>query len=186
MALPPRWKELYVYRDSKWRRYSFSIKPWLIKDMTVFDGGIFFITDRSDIGVFNLKTCDFILLKLKDAPQLDARARLVASNAQLLIVYPIPPSYFQVYRIDFSRNEWVKVENLGDEALFIDTKSGRLSNTTKWGRRSNCLYYLPSHSNKCRVYSLNGEVLEVVTLEKERSPSHKLIRWFVGEINLYR
>lgn len=64
--------------------------------MIVFEGGIFFITDRSDIGVFNLKTSKFHTSETERLPSIGHQsARLVVSNVHLLIVYLIPPSYFQ-------------------------------------------------------------------------------------------
>lgn len=51
---------------------------------------------------------------------------------------------------------------MGDEALFIDDMSCRLSNTSKWGGRSNCVYYISFDSSTCSIYSLNVDIMEIL------------------------
>ncbi|KAJ0084799.1 hypothetical protein Patl1_29790 [Pistacia atlantica] len=135
-----------------------------VEDVVVFYGRLFVVTSLWQIGKFNLRSGNSVFSTLTYEPHyLTGKIRLVASKEQLFVVN-LTATEFNVYRIDFSRSEWVKVEKLGDEALFIDNMSCRLSNTSKWGGRSNCVYYLSFNSGTCSVYSLNGEILETIQI----------------------
>jgi hypothetical protein len=67
-----------------------------------------------------------------------------------------------VYKIDFSTMNYVKLENLGDIALFYTydfdyTKCYALSNPSRWGYESNSVYVTSVFSTLCRVYSGDGK-----------------------------
>ncbi|XP_031252134.1 uncharacterized protein LOC116110031 [Pistacia vera] len=105
-------------RDNKWKVYHYVKKGWRILDIVVFYGRIYVLDSNSQIGIFNLRSCDLRFLELKFSPRFgsyfDEWIRLVASNDQLFVV-----DSPKVYRIDLSRMEWVKVYNSGDQALFL-------------------------------------------------------------------
>ncbi|XP_031257986.1 uncharacterized protein LOC116116024 [Pistacia vera] len=107
-----------ISRDNKWKEYSYFGKGWHILDMAVFDGRIYVLNSLSQIGIFNLRSCDLRFLKLKLAPRFLSCCynwiRFVVSNDHLFVFVSNI-----VYRIDLSRMEWVKVYNLGDQALFL-------------------------------------------------------------------
>ncbi|XP_031259301.1 probable F-box protein At4g22060 [Pistacia vera] len=133
-----------ISRDNKWKQYHYYNKGGHILDIVVFDGRIYVINSDSRIGIFNLRYCDLRFLELNFAPRFgshfDKSIRLVASNGQLFVV-----DSPKVYRIDLSRKEWVKVYNLGDQALFLghgDMMCSKVINPSKWGGQSNCIYDL--------------------------------------------
>ncbi|XP_031258509.1 uncharacterized protein LOC116116584 [Pistacia vera] len=116
--------QLCTSRDKKWKEYHYDNKGWHILDIIVFDGRIYVLNSDSQIGIFNLRCCDLRFLELKFAPHIglffDQQVRLVASNDQLFVV-----DSPELYRIDLSRMEWVKLYDLGDQALFRG-KDGRV------------------------------------------------------------
>ncbi|KAJ0020349.1 hypothetical protein Pint_31187 [Pistacia integerrima] len=135
-----------ISRDNKWKEYSYFGKGWHILDMAVFDGRIYVINSLSQIGIFNLRSCDLRFLKLKLAPRFLSCCynwiRFVVSNDHLFVFVSNI-----VYRIDLSRMEWVKVYNLGDQALFLghgDMMCSKVINPSKWGGESYNQYNLLS------------------------------------------
>ncbi|KAJ0084798.1 hypothetical protein Patl1_29791 [Pistacia atlantica] len=110
-------------------------------DLVVFDGRIFFLAGKYSylqIWKFNWRSV----------------------HLEHFLLSSIVGDSTKNIRIDFSLKKCFRVYNLGDEALFIDHKSIRLSYSAKWGGRSNCTYYLPFNSKTYYVYSLNGRLLE--------------------------
>ncbi|KAJ4729407.1 F-box protein [Melia azedarach] len=169
------------YRETYWSVYHFAGKPWKIMDMVVFNARIFVITSDLQIGVLSLGSPpDVLLLSFKCTPQVSCCPRFVASNDRLVLVDFIPSVALAVYTIDFMRREWVKVDNLGDQSLFLgDLVTPSLCSTTKWGGRSNCVYYLPFKSTRCFVYSLNGELLSsIIVSEADPIVSPRMNSWY--------
>ncbi|XP_031257985.1 uncharacterized protein LOC116116023 [Pistacia vera] len=173
--------QFFISRDNRWRNHSYYVKNNnRVLDIAVFDGRLFVLTEDSQIGMFNLRSCNLRFLELKFAPRFDwYRSRLVASDDQLLIVYN-----FEVYRIDFSKMEWVKVNNLGEKALFIGygDKCCKLINPTVWGGRSNCIYILDDEKI-CEVYSLNGGFLGILPLMGKKFCPGTCSWYFISQSN---
>jgi hypothetical protein len=70
------------------------------------------------------------------------------------VVHTKPSVAFNVYKIDFSTLNYVKLENLGDIALFY-TPGGKyyaLSNPYMWGYESNSVYVINYSTTTCTVY----------------------------------
>ncbi|XP_031252092.1 uncharacterized protein LOC116109988 isoform X1 [Pistacia vera] len=148
-----------ISRDKEWKEYHYGFKSWRMLDIVDFYGKIFVLTDYSRIGIFNFRSCDLNFMELQVAPRLDIcwgnSIRLVASNDQLFVVDDMI-----IYRIDLSRMEWVKVNNLGEQALFLghgDMMCSKLINPTKWGGQANCRYGLFFSSKRCDLNSFNRE-----------------------------
>ncbi|XP_044482061.1 uncharacterized protein LOC123208590 [Mangifera indica] len=184
-VLAPTYKTLmfFVSRVNQWQQFSYIRKNWSIIDIVVFGGRVFCITSENQIGVLSVKTCEVILLNLKNTPQLRSiwPVRFVASKNQLLIVdFPREGNVLEVYTIDLLKMEWVKVNQLRDkdEAIFLGEKmSSRLSNATNWGGQSNCIYYLPFKHNTCYIYSIRGESLGSFPIMKQKA-APKMNGWF--------
>ncbi|KAJ0021201.1 hypothetical protein Pint_30915 [Pistacia integerrima] len=138
-------------RDKKWKEYRYVNKGWRILDIIVFDGRIYVLNSDSQIGIFNLRSCDLRFLELKFAPYIgvyfDKQVRLVASNDQLFVV-----DSPELYRIDLSRMEWVKLYNLGEDQALFRGNDGKMCskviNPSKWGGQSNCIHSI-SISSTC-------------------------------------
>ncbi|RHN81178.1 hypothetical protein MtrunA17_Chr1g0196241 [Medicago truncatula] len=68
-----------------------------------------------------------------------------------------------VYKIDFSTMNYVKLEALGNIALFYAGKRNfyALSNPNRWGYESNSVYVINlSTYTQCSVYSGDGKKLQ--------------------------
>ncbi|KAK4856451.1 hypothetical protein QYF36_017653 [Acer negundo] len=170
-------------KDNNWKVYTFAYQSWDIVDIVVYNGRVFVVTDDCRIGVLNLgssndsemgvlilESSNIKFLKLKGTPHLGGKIRFVASNEQLLVVnFKDKPILMhletRVYSIEFSTREWVKVNNFGGKALFLNNFTCLLStNTTRWGEHSNYIYYLSSkNSHMCLVYSDSGEFVRHIT-----------------------
>lgn len=77
---------------------------------------------------------------------------LVGSNAGLLQVWRARDEMdFRVFELDLTREEWVKVESLGDRALFLDLFCSLcVSSRDLANLRANCIYFTTGHLEKPR------------------------------------
>ena len=71
---------------------------------------------------------------------------LVESDGEVLVVVVLAGvSYvikgFQVFKADFFRNVWVRVESLGDRTLFVAEKGSFSLLAADVGCKKNCIYY---------------------------------------------
>ncbi|KAH7560516.1 hypothetical protein ACOSP7_017290 [Xanthoceras sorbifolium] len=170
-------------RDYKWKVYSFTGKTWDILDIALYKGMIFAITSELQIGLLKLGHPDLKLLNLECTPNICINVRFVASDDKLLVINFSSlrvNGVVQVYWINFEGWEWVKVNNLDDEALFLgDMMTSRLIKTSNWGGCRNCVYDLQFMSNTCYVYSLNGPMRRSVptTIKGGVSP-RKINCWY--------
>ena len=91
---------------------------------------------------------------------------LVPTSDQLFMVSHVgqticPP--MMVHRLDRARKEWIQVNDLGEDALFISDVlfisegSCAMVKPAKWGGRSNCIYVLSKLSNELSMYLLNTD-----------------------------
>ncbi|XP_021890397.1 putative F-box protein At5g66830 isoform X2 [Carica papaya] len=155
-------------KDVNWHIYKFPSKSWRFFDLVVFKFKVYALGTDCQIATLSLKSPPSLtLLKLKGKPRLTNFVKFVASDQRLLVVDFIPSLRLEVYEVDISRMEWVKVTDLGDQALFIsDMKSSRLCNATKWGGFSNCLYHLTFMAQRCTLYSLAGKVIGSIEIDR--------------------
>jgi hypothetical protein len=105
------------------------------------------------------------LLELKNTPKIPNRwPKLLSCDGKLLVVYFTPKKLLDVYKIDTSTMSYVKLETLGDPALFYSRKKCyALSNPDKLGYQSNHMYYINCISAECQVYSgINNEPIKCI------------------------
>ncbi|XP_058762410.1 uncharacterized protein LOC131635782 isoform X2 [Vicia villosa] len=157
---------LYVYqsRYHGWFTYS-TLKPKeLVVDFVVLNNIIYVVTDKANIGVLNLNSKNIQFLNLKNTPskipsKLPSDSfKLVNCDEQLFVFHSISINYKrEVYKIDLSTMNYVKMKTLGDIALFY--VSGRncraLSNPKRFGYESNHVYEVSSLS-QCTKYDWNA------------------------------
>lgn len=172
-------------KDVNWHIYKFPCKSWGFIDLVVFKLKVYALGTDCQIGILSLKSPPSLIpVRLKGKPKLTNYVKFVASDQRLLVVDFIPLLRLQVYEIDILRMEWVKVTDLGDQALFIsDMKSSRLCNPTKWGGISNCLYHIGFMAQRCTLYSLDGKIIGSIKIDrggKENSPRLNY-GWFFPE-----
>ncbi|GLT33131.1 hypothetical protein SLA2020_077440 [Shorea laevis] len=156
-------------RDHQWTFYSYAGEPWEIKDITAFGDRIYAVTSDSQIRVLSLKNPPTMEpLQLKGKPHLGSNVAFAASDEHLVVLDLVPRRRVEVYRIDFVSSQWVKVDDLGDQSVFmsdmIHLRLASLHTTTSWGGRRNCVYYLGPWSAKCTVFTLEGELVENISV----------------------
>jgi len=153
-----------------WVTYSTMGNKVRVVDAVVLHNIIYVVTFQTNIGVISLNSSKIKFLTLKNTPnEIPSTFRLVNCNEQLVVldfrcnkirdVYRIR----DVYQIDFSTMSYVKLETLGDIALFhvSERNSYALSNPNKWGYESNSVYALNDiKSAKCSVYSGDDKKLK--------------------------
>ena len=141
---------LHVYqsRNSCWVTYSTTENAEMVVDFVVFNI-IYVITNKANTGVLSLNSANIKFLKLTITPNLTISLylRLVECNEQLLVVDLLMTKIRNVYKVDFSTMSFVKLETLGDTALFYVSKFDRsncyaLSNPVMWGYESNSVYVI--------------------------------------------
>ncbi|KAK9272190.1 hypothetical protein L1049_002561 [Liquidambar formosana] len=150
-------------------------------DVAVFKGKIYVLTNLGGLGILNLSSHPILtLLKVENTPNLSSDMQLVASDDELLMVDFHAFKQPKVYKLNFLRMEWLKVGNLGDQALFLgDLKCSAIRNPTRWGGRSNCLYHIEFATSTCYSYSLDGEILEIFPIvDKDQARS----LWYVSPL----
>jgi len=104
-----------------------------------------------------LNSANINLLEFKSTPNVTlamSHVRLVSCNGHLLVLDIWSSGTFNVYKIDFSTMNYVKLETLGDIALFYapGKRYYALSNPRMWGYESNYVYVIDLPSDKHRVY----------------------------------
>ncbi|KAJ7961168.1 F-box protein [Quillaja saponaria] len=175
--------DVYHSRNSSRANFAFNGDPWKVMDIAVFKGRIYAITDKAEIGVLSLTSAKLTLLELKSSPSSDLDSvKLVGSDDHLLVVSFIPLKNLEVYKIDFSGMEWVKLDTLGDQALFLGKyrKGSALRNPSRWGYNSNCVYYIGYTPPVCYIYSMENRLVSSILVAAGDPAASKLccIDWY--------
>ncbi|AES68335.2 hypothetical protein MTR_3g006100 [Medicago truncatula] len=148
---------LYVYqsRNLGWVTYSTMESPWKVVDFVVLHHTIYVVTDKANIGVLDLNSTNIKYLELKSTPDVTSTSllRMVSCDGQLLVIHIASEEILNVYKIDFSTMNYIKLETLGDIALFYASGEyfNALSNPRRWGFESNSLYAINLSSTTCKV-----------------------------------
>ena len=159
-------RRLHVYqsRNCGWVPYSTMENLGRVVDFMVLHNIIYIVIDKANIGVLNLNSADIKFLKLKSIPDITSLyLRLVNCDEQLLVVDLSSNKMRNVYKRDFSTMNYVKLETLGNIALFYVGKRNcyALSNPNRWGYESNSVYVINlSRYTQCSVYSEDGKKLQ--------------------------
>jgi hypothetical protein len=106
-----------------------------------------------------LKYANIHFLELKSTPGVTstnscAHIGLVSCDGYLLVLNIMSKVMFNVYKIDFSTMDYVKLESLGDIAIFHAPwkKYYALSNPRMWGYENNSIYVIDLPCGKYKVY----------------------------------
>ena len=154
---------LHVYqsRNLGWVAYSRIEDPEGIVDFVVLQNIIYVVTDKASIGVLSLNSTSIKFLKLKNTPgRFCYYTRLVNCDGQLSVVDVTTEKISNVYKIDFSTMNYVKLETLGDIALFYVSYEScyALSNPSRWGYESNSVYIINSLSIRLVIKKLQKHI----------------------------
>ncbi|AES68342.2 hypothetical protein MTR_3g006180 [Medicago truncatula] len=148
---------LYVYqsRNLGWVTYSTMESPSKVVDFVVLHHTIYVVTDKANIGVLDLNSTNKFFLELKSTPDVTSTSllRMVSCDGQLLVIHIASQEILNVYKIDFSTMNYIKLETLGDIALFYNSGEHfyALSNPKRWDFESNSLYAINLSSTTCKV-----------------------------------
>ncbi|XP_045795688.1 uncharacterized protein LOC123890183 [Trifolium pratense] len=160
---------VYQSRNYGWVSYSSAIgnQEEKIVHFVVLHSIIYLVTNKANIGVLSLNSTNIKFLKLKSTPDVTSiHLKLVNCDEQLLLVDLMEDKMIRnVYKIDFSTMNYVKLETLGDIALFYACNGLKkdcyaLSNPNKWGYERNSVYVTLFSSTICRVYSWDDKKLQ--------------------------
>ncbi|XP_058741905.1 uncharacterized protein LOC131614321 [Vicia villosa] len=172
---------LHVYqsRNSSWVTYIERRNPLKVVDFVVLHNIIYVITNKAEIGVLSLNSSSLKFLQLKNTPDItDSFLKLLSCDEKLLIVDFTPGRQLDVYMIDFGLMSYVKLETLGNIALFYSrNKCYALANPRKWGYESNSVYYINCMSTECEVYSgSSNELIKCIVPAGRRRPPRRSSR----------
>ncbi|PNX54905.1 hypothetical protein L195_g048528 [Trifolium pratense] len=160
---------VYQSRNCGWVSYSSAIgnQEEKIVHFVVLHSIIYVVTNKANIGVLSLNSTNIKFLKLKSTPDVTSiHLKLVNCDEQLLLVDLMEVEMIRnVYKIDFSTMNYVKLETLGNIALFYASNGLKkdcyaLSNPNKWGYERNSVYVTLISSTICRVYSWDDKKLQ--------------------------
>ncbi|RHN52992.1 hypothetical protein MtrunA17_Chr6g0486591 [Medicago truncatula] len=109
--------------------------------------------------MLSLKYANINFLELKNTPVVTStkscsHVRLVSCDGYLLVFNIMSKVTYNVYKIDFSTMDYVKLESLGDIAIFYvpPKRYYALSNPRMWGYENNSIYAIDAPCDKYRVY----------------------------------
>ena len=183
MVLCKRHLHVYQSRNCGWVTHSTMGDPGRVVDFVVQHNVVYVVTDKTNIGVLCLNFANIKFLKLKSTPVVtfSMRPRLVNCDEQLLVVL-MADEIRNVYKIDFSTMNYVKLKTLGDIALFVSGVSKRncyaLSNPNMWGYESNFVYVIKILSTTSSVYSGDDRKLQKsITLPSPRASLFVMFDW---------
>ncbi|XP_058732603.1 uncharacterized protein LOC131604132 [Vicia villosa] len=162
-------RSLYVYQSRHYGWFTYStlnleveVEPEAVVDFVVFNNIIYVVTNRGNIGALNLNSRNIKFLNLKNAPDKvpytnlwKISFKLVNCDEQLLM---FDCRWYEkvVYKIDLSSMNYVKMESLGDIALFyvFPYNFRALSNPKRFGYESNYVYEVRGKTH-CTMYEWN-------------------------------
>ena len=149
---------LHVYQSRSlcWTAYS---TPHKVVDFVVLNYIIYVVTDKANIGILSLKYANINFLELKGTPGVTSanywsQVGLVSCDGYLLVLNIISKVTFNVYKIDFSTMDYVKLKALGDIAIFCvpPKKYYALDNPRMWSYENNSIYAVDVPCGKYKVY----------------------------------
>ncbi|KAJ4804176.1 F-box domain-containing protein [Rhynchospora pubera] len=138
---------------------------------------------EEDTGVMKVNnlttgTLSYVLPPVKDY-KVGAIYYPVDASGDILIVFK-RYDCFDVHRLNLSGSSspfWVKVKNIGNQALFIDSQGGFALEASNFSRvKANCIYFLDSFSSVKRIDIDTGD------LELLHCPFEGTSRWFVPNL----
>ncbi|XP_057425658.1 uncharacterized protein LOC130719025 [Lotus japonicus] len=153
--------KVYQSQNSCWAIYSTKEDPLQVVDLVVFQNSIYVLTNKAKIGVLNLNSTCLKFVELKNTPSITYNdLRLVSCDGNLLVVHFVPGKMLNMYKIDFSTMEFVRMDTLGELALFYSPYANcdALSNPRRWGYDSNTVYSITCSFPEYKVYSGNGKL----------------------------
>jgi len=184
VVLCERCLHVFQSRNCGWVSYLTTGDQGRVVDFVVLHNRIYVVTHKTNIGILSLNSANIKFLKLKSTPNVAfSHFRLVNCDEQLLVIDLMFEEIRNVYKIDFSTMNYVKLNTLGDIALFVGSDSDRsncyaLSNPNRWGYERNSVYVIDHLSAICNVYSGGDKKLQKrITLQASHGTSFLKFEW---------
>ncbi|KAL6633547.1 hypothetical protein ACP70R_026218 [Stipagrostis hirtigluma subsp. patula] len=109
---------------------------------------------------------------------------MVESNKELYMVsllssYDFDTVYrVRVYKLDFAKQEWIKVDNLGDRAFLISYwYFGASRSADNCGLERNCVYLIKPSAKCITIYNITDETTKVLDLRE--APEWEQAMWML-------
>ncbi|XP_072994971.1 putative F-box protein At2g16290 [Typha latifolia] len=170
--------ELFQWRKGgeRWIRHDLGFNLPEVNHAVVFKGRIF--TLDSSERLFIIQLAPVVLVRQMEVKWIGEQVSpfsfkqwLVECGGELLLVRIVPTEAImcmsvEVFRLDLSDEQmkWVKVENLGDWALFLVANKRcpgfACKNPGRWGGRGNCIYYARSGDDTWNVVELGSSEID--------------------------
>jgi hypothetical protein len=174
---------LHVYqsRNSAWVTYSTKGIQGNVVDFAVFQNIIYVVTNTGNIGVLSLNCANIKFLKLEGTCIFTSTSsfKLVNCDEQLLVVDFTRRIIKAVYKIDFSTMSYVKLDTLGDIALFysVDAHCYGLSDPNRWGYDSNSVYVVTHSRIGYSVYLGDKKLEKYMPLPTSHGTRNFMFDW---------
>ncbi|XP_074573855.1 uncharacterized protein LOC141830300 [Curcuma longa] len=165
---------LWQVGSSSWKECSFEQHYFFIISVMAFKDNIFVLSSCETLyslqfsPSFGLKefTVQWRGESSSWAVAFGSSSRMVECDGKLMLIRMVPFGEetgfcFVVYFLDFSgQPTWLKVDNLGDWALFLDIEESNFAiscaHPGRWGGRSNCIYYVDREFDDWHEFSLDA------------------------------
>lgn len=173
---------LWQVGSNSWKECSFEQHHFFIISVMAFKDNIFVLSSSETLyslqfsPSFGMK--EFIVQWGGEssgwAVVIGSNSRMVECDGKLMLIRIVPLGeeidfYFVVYCLDLSgQPTWLKVDNLGDWALFVDINGSfsiSCAHPGRWGGRSNCIYYVDREFDHWHEFSLDDPTSNIAEVE---------------------
>ena len=112
---------------------------------------------------------------------------LVECNDEMLLVYKIYSasflshgvvSTFEIFRLDYSKDAWIKVKDIGERTIFLSEYQGRSSFVSNPQVKTNSIYFT-QHRHLC-IFDLDDQSIELSLPCPNVSKSNSAFCWIWG------
>ncbi|KAF9614044.1 hypothetical protein IFM89_014844 [Coptis chinensis] len=134
------------------------------------DGNIYALTFQLMVAVIDRESCGNLSVRVLDfeSPP-NSRSfvfhnyHLVESCGEIFLVCIMflgeitirGVHYVEIFKMDLSKEVWVKVESLGDHVFFVSQRGSMSLSATKFGLKGNCIYFPIRDKNRFYVFDLD-------------------------------
>ncbi|KAJ1397015.1 Galactose oxidase/kelch, beta-propeller [Sesbania bispinosa] len=175
-------REFQVFHSSngQWSSGYFYGASWV--DIAVFNDQVYVVTKEAQLAKLKVRTTgSSTLIEMRNTPNVNSEdLKFVVSDNQLLMVDFVPEKHLNIYKIDFDAMEWVKLDKLGEQSLFLGGKWGSaIRKPDRWGGQTNCVYHLQTQSAMCNIYSMEAKLISNFPLVENSTTSEWLAHgWY--------
>ncbi|KAF9613573.1 hypothetical protein IFM89_009243 [Coptis chinensis] len=166
--------------DKNWTKHNYELVgkdpddtiDFIHKVISCKDGNIYALTIHLMVAVIDRESCGNLSVRLLDFERPPSSKsfsfdthHLVESCGEIFLVVIMflgqttieDVHYVEIFKMDLSKEVWVKVESLGDRVFFVTDDRGNMSlPATKFGLKGNCIYFSIRDKNGFYIFDLGG------------------------------